>query len=53
MNISPVCVLLEAVNFNEVHPQLAQPLIHVVILGAELAVLTKADNLKSKVDVNV
>ena len=53
LNISPVRVLLEAVNFNEVHSQLAQPLIHVVILGAELAVLTKADNLKSKVDVNV
>ena len=46
VTISPVCVLLEAVHLNEVHAQVAQPLVHVVILGAVLATLTKADNLR-------
>ena len=50
-NISPVGILLEAVHLNEVHSQVAQPLIHVVILWTVLAILAKADNLKGKLEI--
>ena len=46
VNISPVGILLEAVHLYEVHPQSAQPLVHVVVLWAVLAILAKADHLK-------
>ena len=51
VNISPVGILLEAVHLDEVYPQVAQPLIHVVILWTVLAILAKADNLKGKLEI--
>ena len=50
VNISPVGILLEAVHLYEVHPQSAQPLVHVVILWAVLAILAKAHNLRGKLE---
>ena len=52
MNISPVRILLEAVHLNKVHAQVTQPFVHVVILGAVLAVLTKADNLRTRLEIH-
>ena len=50
--MSPVCILLEAVHLNEVHAQVTQPLVHVVIFRAVLAILTKAYNLRRKLEIH-
>ena len=52
VNISPVGILLEAVHLYEVHPQSAQPLVHVVVLWAVLAILAKAHNLRGKLEIH-
>ena len=49
---SPVSILFEAVDLNEVHPKVAQSLIHVVILWAVLAIFPKADNLRERLQIH-
>ena len=51
-DFSPVGILFEAVDLNEVHPKVAQSLIHVVILWAVLAILPKANNLRGRLQIH-
>ena len=51
-DFSPVGILFEAVDLNEVHPKVAQSLIHVVILWAVLAIFPKADNLGERLQTH-